>query len=133
VDLIGSSGRRPSPARDLRGRELDGSATHCAHHHPVAVVALLWIKIIAFTLFHAFAILHGKLFGLGKATLNEVRKQIYRSLLCGRPCCVVGRFNALAVEKTENKNPQTERLNLRRLGYARPPAGSLPGCLKAAL
>ena len=59
--------------------------THCAHHHPVAVVALLWIKIIAFTLFHAFAILHGKLFRLGKATLQEVRKQIYRSLLCGPP------------------------------------------------
>jgi hypothetical protein len=59
--------------------------THCAHHHPVAVVALLWIKIIAFTLFHAFAILHGKLFRLGKITLNEVRKQIYRSLLCGSP------------------------------------------------
>jgi hypothetical protein len=59
--------------------------THCARHHPVAVVALLWIKIIAFTLFHAFAILHGKLFRLGKATLNEVRKQIYRSLLCGPP------------------------------------------------
>ena len=59
--------------------------THCAHHHPVAVVALLWIKIIAFTLFHAFAILHGKLFRLGKATLQEVRKQIYRSLLCGLP------------------------------------------------
>ncbi len=59
--------------------------THCAHHHPVAVVALLWIKIIAFTLFHAFAILHGKLFRLGKATLQEVRKQIYRSLLCGSP------------------------------------------------
>jgi hypothetical protein len=59
--------------------------THCAHHHPVAVVALLWIKIIAFTLFRAFAILHGKLFRLGKATLQEVRKQIYRSLLCGSP------------------------------------------------
>ena len=59
--------------------------THCAHHHPVTVVALLWIKIIAFTLFHAFAILHGKLFRLGKATLNEMRKQIYRSLLCGSP------------------------------------------------
>jgi len=58
---------------------------HCAHHHPVAVVALLWIKIIAFTLFHAFAILHGKLLRLGKATLQEVRKQIYRSLLCGLP------------------------------------------------
>jgi hypothetical protein len=59
--------------------------THCPHHHPVAVVALLWIKLIAFTLFHAFAILHGKLFRLGKATLNEVRKQLYRSLLCGSP------------------------------------------------
>lgn len=57
--------------------------THCAHHHPVALVALLWIKIIAFTLFHAFAILHGKLFRLGKVTLQEVRKQLYRSLLCG--------------------------------------------------
>ena len=59
--------------------------THCAHHHSVAVVALLWIKIIAFTLFHAFAILHGKLFRLGMVTMNEVRKQIYRSLLCGSP------------------------------------------------
>ena len=59
--------------------------THCAHHHPVAVLALLWIKIIAFTLFHAFAILHGKLFRLGKVTLQELRKQIYRSLLCGLP------------------------------------------------
>jgi hypothetical protein len=59
--------------------------THCAHHHPVAVVALLWIKIIAFTLFHAFAILHGKLFRLGKVTLQELRRRIYRSLLCGWP------------------------------------------------
>jgi hypothetical protein len=59
--------------------------THCAHHHPVAVEALLWIKIIAFTLFHAFAILHGKLLRLGKTTLQELRKQIYRSLLCGSP------------------------------------------------
>lgn len=57
--------------------------THCAHHQPVAVLCLLWIKIIAFTLFHAFAILHGKLFRLGKVTLQEVRKRIYRSLLCG--------------------------------------------------
>lgn len=59
--------------------------THCAHHHPVAVVVLLWIKLIAFTLFHAFALLHGKLFRLKRATLSEVRKQIYRSLLCGQP------------------------------------------------
>ncbi len=59
--------------------------THCAHHHPVAVQVLLWIKIIAFTLFHAFAILHGKLFRLGHVTLQELRKRIYRSLLCGWP------------------------------------------------
>jgi Transposase DDE domain len=59
--------------------------THCAHHKPVAVRALLWIKIIAFTLFHAFAILHGKLFRLGRVTLQELRKRIYRSLLCGWP------------------------------------------------
>lgn len=58
--------------------------THCAHHHPVAILALLWIKILAFTLFHAFAILHGKLFRLGKVTFHELRKRIYRSLLCGR-------------------------------------------------
>lgn len=62
--------------------------THCGHHKPVAVQALLWIKIIAFTLFHAFAIGHGKLFRLGKVTLQELRKRIYRSLLCGLsiPC-----------------------------------------------
>jgi hypothetical protein len=59
--------------------------THVAHHRPVAVLALLWIKIIAFTLFHAFAICHGKLFRLGKVTLQELRKRIYRSLLCGWP------------------------------------------------
>jgi hypothetical protein len=59
--------------------------THVAHHQPVAVQALLWIKLIAFTLFHAFAILHGKLFRLGKVTLQELRQRIYRSLLCGWP------------------------------------------------
>lgn len=59
--------------------------THCAHHQPVALMVLLWIKIIAFTLFHAFAILHGKLVRSGRVTMNEVRKQIYRSLLCGEP------------------------------------------------
>jgi hypothetical protein len=59
--------------------------THVAHHQPVAMLALLWIKIIAFTLFHAFAILHGKLFRLGKVTLQELRQRIYRSLLCGWP------------------------------------------------
>jgi len=59
--------------------------THCAHHHPVAVVVLLWIKLLAFTLFHAFAIGHGKRVRLGRVTMQEVRKQLYRSLLCGIP------------------------------------------------
>jgi hypothetical protein len=36
-------------------------------------------------IFHAFAILHGKLFRLGRVTLQELRKRIYRSLLCGWP------------------------------------------------
>jgi len=57
--------------------------THCAHHHPVSLRVLLWIKIIAFTLFHAFVLLHGKLFRLSKVTFQELRKRIYRSLLCG--------------------------------------------------
>jgi len=65
--------------------------THCAHHQPVAVEALLWIKIIAFTLFHAFAILRGKLYRPGKVTLQELRNRIYRSLLCGPPVeCLSG-------------------------------------------
>jgi hypothetical protein len=51
----------------------------------VAVQALFWIKPIAFTLFHAFAILHGRLFRLGQVTLQELRKRIYRSLVCGWP------------------------------------------------
>jgi hypothetical protein len=59
--------------------------THCSHHHPVAVVVLLWLKLLAFTLFQAFAILHGKLYRMGKVTFQELRKQIYRSLFCGQP------------------------------------------------
>jgi len=59
--------------------------THCSHHHPVAVIALLWIKILAFTLFQAFAILHGKLFRMGKVTFQELRWRIYRSIFCGCP------------------------------------------------
>jgi len=59
--------------------------THCSHHHPVAVMALLWIKLLAFTLFHAFAILHGKLYRMGKVTFQELRQRIYRSLFCGCP------------------------------------------------
>ena len=51
----------------------------------MAGLVLLWIKIVAFTLFHAFAILHAILFCLDQVTLQELRKRIYRSLLCGCP------------------------------------------------
>lgn len=59
--------------------------THCAHHQPVAVVALLWIKLLAFTLFHAFALGQGQRVRRERVTLQEVRQRIYRSLLCGQP------------------------------------------------
>jgi hypothetical protein len=100
-----------------------GHLTHCAHHHPVAVVALLWIKIIAFALFHAVAILHGKHFRLGKATFNEVRKQTYRSLLCGSPIQYFSGEKTANRSLVQNKDP----------GSMRPPAGSLPVRLRAAL
>ncbi|MGH7980595.1 MAG: hypothetical protein ACREE6_14560 [Limisphaerales bacterium] len=51
----------------------------------MAVVALLWTKILSFALFRAFAILHAELFRLGKVTVHELRKQIYRPLFCRSP------------------------------------------------
>ena len=63
---------------------IDGpSYAIAAQHHPVVFQVLLWMKMMAFTFFHASAILHGKLLRLGKSTLQELRKRIYRSLLCG--------------------------------------------------
>lgn len=59
--------------------------THCAQHEPVAVGALLWIKIIAFTLFRAYARLFGQRVRLRKVSLNEERKALYVSRLCGPP------------------------------------------------
>jgi len=44
----------------------------------------IW-DVLAFTLFHAFVLGHGKRVRLGRVTLQEVRKQICRSLLCGPP------------------------------------------------
>ena len=53
---------------------------HCFHHHPVSILALLLITVFAFTLFKAFAQLNGKMWRSGKATLQELRLQIYRAL-----------------------------------------------------
>jgi hypothetical protein len=58
--------------------------THSAHHHPIALQVLLWLKIMAFTLFRAFSVHHGQLLRLGGVTLQELRKRIYRSLLGGK-------------------------------------------------
>ena len=49
---------------------------HCTHHHPVAIVAWLLIVIWAFNLFHAYAVLCGKSWRLGKTTLQELRRRI---------------------------------------------------------
>ena len=49
--------------------------THVAHHQPVAILALWWIKIIAFTLFHAFAIVQGNLFRLGKVQSTRAQRE----------------------------------------------------------
>ncbi len=40
---------------------------------------------MAFTLLHAFAILHGKHVQAGRTTLQELRERILRSPLCGPP------------------------------------------------
>jgi len=43
-------------------------------------LAVLLITVFAFTLFKAFAQLNGKMWRSGKATLQELRLQIYRAL-----------------------------------------------------
>jgi hypothetical protein len=49
---------------------------HCAHHDPVAIEALLLIRVLAFNLFRAFAQLCGKAWRAGRVTLQEVRRQL---------------------------------------------------------
>jgi hypothetical protein len=70
---------------DWDARSDQAESPYCQKRGCSILRALLWIKIIAFTIFHAFAIVQGKLFRLGKVTLQELRKRIYRSLLCGWP------------------------------------------------
>ncbi len=74
--------------------------THCAHHHPVAAVALLWIKIIAFTLSHAFA----------SCTANSSDWARPRSTRCASRftalCSVARRSNSSAVRKWKQQIEQ---------------------------
>jgi hypothetical protein len=53
---------------------------HCAHHDPTSILACLLITLLAFNLFHAFVLLHGKLYRQGKITLQELRLQLYRAV-----------------------------------------------------
>lgn len=54
--------------------------THCAHHHPVAILAGLLLLIIAFVAFEVFAKVHCKLLRLGRITLQELARMLDRSL-----------------------------------------------------
>ena len=54
--------------------------THCAHHHPTAILAHLLFLVWAFNCFEAFCRLNGKLLRLGKATLQEICRQLDRAL-----------------------------------------------------
>jgi len=53
---------------------------HCPHHEPVAIVAWLLILVLGMNLFEIFARVHGKLLRLGKATLQEITKQLDRGI-----------------------------------------------------
>ena len=54
--------------------------THCPRHEPVALVAWLLIRVLGFNLFELFARLHGKLWRQGRATLQEIARQLDRAL-----------------------------------------------------
>lgn len=54
--------------------------THCAHHHPLAILAWLLILIIAFVAFEVFAKVHSKLLRRGRATLRELARMLDRSI-----------------------------------------------------
>ena len=53
---------------------------HCPRHEPVAILAWLLILVLAMNLFELFARVHGKLLRLGKATLQEIAKQLDRGM-----------------------------------------------------
>lgn len=54
--------------------------THCEHHHPVAILAGLLIRIIAFVAFEVFAKVHSKLVRAGKLTLVHVTRMLDLSI-----------------------------------------------------
>lgn len=54
--------------------------THCPHHHPIAIMAWLLILALSFNLFELFVRLNGKLWRLGRVTLQEIARQLDRAL-----------------------------------------------------
>jgi len=64
-----------SRIRLRRGLTQHWHLTHVAHHKPVAVLALLWIKIHRLHALSRLCIVHGKLFRLWQGGLQELRKR----------------------------------------------------------
>ena len=54
--------------------------THCTRHEPVAMVAWLLLRVLAFNLFECFARLHGKLWREGRATLKSLAEDLLGAL-----------------------------------------------------
>lgn len=54
--------------------------THCAHHHPQAILARLLFLILGYVLFDAFARIHGKLLGLSRWTYKAIVAQLLGGL-----------------------------------------------------
>lgn len=48
--------------------------THCPHHHPVAIIVCLLIKVLAFNLFELFVRLNSKLWRQGQWTLQAAAR-----------------------------------------------------------
>jgi hypothetical protein len=53
---------------------------HCPRHEPVALVVWLLIRVLGFNLFELFVRLHGKVWRTGRATLQELARQLDRAL-----------------------------------------------------
>ncbi|MDD2708204.1 MAG: hypothetical protein PHV34_09365 [Verrucomicrobiae bacterium] len=54
--------------------------SHCPHHHPVAILACLLIKVLVFNLFEFYVKLNGKLWRMGRTTLLEIARQMDLSM-----------------------------------------------------
>lgn len=54
--------------------------THCPRHHPTAILVWLLFRVLGFNFFEFFVRLNGKLWRLGRTTLQESAKELDRAL-----------------------------------------------------